>query len=151
VDLTTTAAAPDSSSLGEIVWAKQDGIWWPAEAIDPFHPPQGFVLQAQHILALPPHERSSSIPPHLLTTTTGARAGAGFPGAAAEEEDPQEDAGGAAEAAEGGAGAGGRKVLLLWFGPKAPEWQPSDQLKPFVAHRKQLIGECDGGWDSKQY
>jgi hypothetical protein len=106
------------------------------------------VLQAQHILALPAHERRANIPPHLLTIANGGRGGSGSPAAVSEEEDAQTGAGdpGAGEAAEGAPGAGSRKVLLLWFGPKAPEWQPSDQLKPFVAHRKQLIGErCSWG------
>ena len=38
----------DADKLGELVWAKDPtkevGVWWPAEMIDPWAPPPGFVI-----------------------------------------------------------------------------------------------------------
>jgi hypothetical protein len=38
----------DADKVGELVWAKDPGrdlgAWWPAEAIDPWAPPPGFVI-----------------------------------------------------------------------------------------------------------
>lgn len=62
-----SAVAAQCDCIGELMWCKDavSQVWWPCEAIDPFHPPPGFQFTAEHVTALDQHERRKYMPAEL--------------------------------------------------------------------------------------
>ncbi|KAK9823530.1 hypothetical protein WJX72_003470 [[Myrmecia] bisecta] len=138
----------DADTIGKLVWAKEGGVWWPGEMLDPFALPPTRTLPPSAISALSAAELRASIPaayaPLHNTANMGAalqstladtspasapatpppaaKPGAGAPpGETTKPDDPQADGKPDGPAAAGCSGADGQASAA------STEAQPSAQ------------------------
>ncbi|KAK9917248.1 hypothetical protein WJX75_002338 [Coccomyxa subellipsoidea] len=110
---------PDVDTLGTLVWARTPaGVWWPGEALDPYHMPPTRSIPQLAAAALTSAEYKASI----------------FKGSG--QTPPPMHIGSAAEE-----GTFADHVLVVLFGERSCMWLPPAQLLPFKRHLHEKLAE----------